>query len=102
MADKLTPDQVRHVAKLSRLILTDAQIEQYAHQLSRILDYVSQLQELNLEGIEPMAHALDLTNVTRDDQPQPGMPVDLVLANAPDKDPPFFKVPKVLEEETGA
>jgi aspartyl-tRNA(Asn)/glutamyl-tRNA(Gln) amidotransferase subunit C len=98
----LTDEQVRHVAKLSRLDLTDEQIHRFAGQLSAVLGYVSKLNELDVEGVEPMAHAMDVTNVTREDEPTPGMCVDDVLANAPGKSPPFFKVPKVLGEGSGA
>jgi len=99
---RLTDEQVRHVAKLSRLNLTDAQIHRFAGQLSDILGYVAKLNELNVEGIEPMAHAMDITNVLRDDDPKPPLPIEAVLANAPDQSPPFFKVPKVLGEGSGA
>ena len=99
---RLTDEQVRHVAKLSRLNLTDDQIHRFAGQLSDILGYVAKLNELDVDGIEPMAHAMDITNVLRDDNPQQPMGVEAVLANAPDKFPPFFKVPKVLAEGSGA
>jgi len=102
MADKLSADQVRHVAKLSRLRLSDQEIEHFAAQLSSVLDYMSKLNELDVDGVEPMSHALDVTNVLRPDEPVPGLPVDLALANAPEKSPPFFKVPKVLGEGSGA
>ncbi len=98
MAEKLTLEQVRHVAKLSRLRLSDEQVEHFAHQLSSVLDYVSMLQEPDTSQVEPMAHAMDVTNVLREDVPVPGLAVDAVLANAPDKEPPFFKVPKVIGE----
>ncbi len=102
MPEKLTEQQVRHVAKLSRLRLSDDEIPRMAEQLSAVLDYVSQLNELNVDGIEPMAHAMDLANVLREDAEQPGLPIETVLANAPDKSPPFFKVPKVIGEGSGA
>ena len=99
---RLTDEQVRHVAKLSRLNLTDEQIHRFAGQLSDILGYVAKLNELDVDGIEPMAHAMDIANVLRDDSPTTPLPVETVLANAPDQSPPFFKVPKVLGEGSGA
>ena len=102
MPEHLSEEQVRHVAKLSRLSLSDAEVRNFSEQLSRVLDYVSKLGELKLEGVEPMAHALDMTNALREDQAGPGLTVEQVLANAPDATPPFFKVPKVLGPEAGA
>ncbi len=102
MPPKLTEQEVRHVARLSRLELSDQEVEHFAEQLSAVLDYVSKLNELDVEGVEPMAHAMDVTNVLRPDEPVPGMSLKQALANAPDKMPPFFKVPKVLGEDSGA
>jgi len=98
----ITEAQVRHVAKLSRLELDDGQIHHFADQLSQILDMVAQIEDLDLEGVEPMAHPLDLTNVLREDRERPGLTPEQALANAPDRDPPFFKVPKVLGDGGGA
>lgn len=98
----ITLEQVRHVAKLSRLSLNDQQLQKFAQQLSDVLTHVSKLNELDVSGVEPMAHAMDVVNVMRDDQPVPGLPVEKVLANAPGQSPPFFKVPKVLGEGSGA
>lgn len=73
-----------------------------AIELSAVLDYISKLNELNVEGVEPMAHAMELSNVLREDEAWPGMSLEQVLANAPDQSPPFFKVPKVIGEGSGA
>lgn len=102
MPEQLTEAQVRHVAKLSRLTLSDAEVSDLAHQLSKVLDYVSKLNQLNVDHVEPMAHALDVTSVLRDDVAQPGLAVERVLDNAPASSPPFFRVPKVLGEGSGA
>ena len=102
MPDKLTEDQVRHVARLSRLHLNDDEVRQFTTQLSEVIDYVSKLSELDVQDVEPMAHALDITNVLAEDQPIPGLSVDRVLACAPQRSPPFFKVPKVLRDVSGA
>ncbi len=99
---QLTDSQVRHVAKLSRLALSDSQVRRFSEQLSTVLVHVAKLRELDVHHVEPMAHALDVTNVWRQDQPQSGIAVQAVLANAPETHPPFFKVPKVLDEGSGA
>ena len=90
------------MAKLSRLSLSDQQVDRFAQQMSGVLDHVAKLTNLDLDGVEPMAHTMDMTNVLGQDQPVAGIPVDTVLANAPEKDPPFFCVPKVLGEGPGA
>ncbi len=102
MPEQLSDEQVRHVAKLSRLKLSDEQVHFFAGQLSSVLDYISKLNELDVDHVQPMAHPTDMTNRFRDDVPVPGMPVDAALANAPEADPPFFKVPKVLGDGPGA
>ncbi len=98
MAETLTQQQVLHVARLSRLKLSSADVDRYSKQLSSILDYVGQLSEVNVEGLEPMAHPLPLHSVLREDKVMPSLPVEKVLANAPSKSGDFFAVPKVLEE----
>jgi len=102
MPEQITEQDVRHVAKLSRLKLTDEQVRFFAGQLSHVMDYVDKLSEVDIDGVEPMAHPTDMTNRFRDDSPTPGMPVDDALANAPSSDPPFFKVPKVLGDGPSA
>lgn len=93
----LTAEQVRWVAHLARLELSDAEFDTMTAQLSRILDYVNQLQEVNTAGVEPLAHALDLHNVFRADEPAPSLAVDAALANAPERRGDFYGVPAVLE-----
>ncbi len=102
MSEKLTDDQVRHVAKLSRLKLDEARIHYFAEQLSGVLGYVDKLSEPNVEGVEPMAHPTAMTNRFRADEPAEGMAVDAALANAPAADRPFFKVPRVLGDGPSA
>ncbi len=102
MPETITEEQVRHVALLSRLRLSDEEVHRFAAQLSSVLDYMSKLNELDVDDVEPMAHAMDFTNVLREDAETEGMPVDAALANAPDQSPPFFKVVKVLGEGPGA
>ena len=96
---KITPDQVRHVARLSRLALDDEQLRRLTPQLESILEYVAKIGEVDVAGVEPMAHATPLVNVLRDDTPSEPLPLEQVLANAPDTDGPFFKVPKIIGGE---
>lgn len=96
MANPITEDDVRKVATLSRLKLDEAQVAHFTTQLGAILDYVAKLNELDVEGVEPMAHPLDLVNVLRPDVEQEGIANDAALANAPATDEVFFQVPKVL------
>jgi aspartyl-tRNA(Asn)/glutamyl-tRNA(Gln) amidotransferase subunit C len=89
-------DQVRHVAKLARLALSEPQLQRFTVQLESILEYVAKISEVDISGVEPMAHAVPLANVLRDDEVRPALPLDKVLANAPETDGAFFKVPKVI------
>lgn len=98
MPEKLSEEQVRHVAKLCRLTVSDAEVEHFREQLAAILEYIDKLSALDVDGVEPMAHALDVTNALRPDEPSAGMAIVDVLANAPQKSSPFFQVPKVLGE----
>lgn len=93
---KITLDDVRKVAHLSRLALDEAHLARFTGQLENILEYVAKITQVNMDSVEPMAHALPLHNVLREDVVEPGLPLDKVLQNAPDTDPPFFKVPKVI------
>jgi aspartyl-tRNA(Asn)/glutamyl-tRNA(Gln) amidotransferase subunit C len=102
MTDRLTLDEVRHVAKLARLRLTDDQLEQYRGQLSTVLDHIAKLNELDVEGVEPMAHPGDLTNRLDDDAVGESLDVEQVLAIAPATESHFLAVPKVFTEEAGA
>ncbi len=93
----LTADEVRWVANLARLELTDAELAVMTNQLRRIVEYIDQLQELNTDGVEPLAHALEIANVFRDDAPRPSLPADAALANAPRRKGDFYAVPAVLD-----
>ena len=94
----LSADEVRKVADLARLELSDADVEIMARQLSAIVDYINQLQQLNTDGAEPMAHALDLHDVFRDDVPGQSLSEDEALANAPARKGNFYSVPAVFGE----
>ncbi len=87
---------VEHVALLARLSLTEDEKQVYTRQLSDILEHVRKLQDLNTDGIQPTAHVLPLQNVFREDRVGEHLPVDQVLANAPERQDNFFKVPKII------
>jgi aspartyl-tRNA(Asn)/glutamyl-tRNA(Gln) amidotransferase subunit C len=93
----LTAQEVQWVAHLARLQLTEAELETMTRQLSAIVDYVDQLKQVNTDGIEPMAHALAINNVFREDEPAPSLPVADALANAPGRRGDFYSVPAVLD-----
>ena len=89
----ISRDEVLHVARLARLHLSEDELSRFAEQLSAILEAVGKVSELDLEGVEPTAHPLDLVNVWADDEPRPCLPVEAALANAPDREDGSFRVP---------
>jgi aspartyl-tRNA(Asn)/glutamyl-tRNA(Gln) amidotransferase subunit C len=89
----ITRDEVLHVARLARLELTEEEVGRFTEQLSAILEAVAKVSELDLSAVEPTAHPLDLVNIWADDEPRPSIPVEDALANAPDREAGFFKVP---------
>jgi aspartyl-tRNA(Asn)/glutamyl-tRNA(Gln) amidotransferase subunit C len=100
--ERIDQDQVKKVAKLSRLELSDAEVEEFTGQLSAILEYVEKMDELDTADVEPLAHCLPISNVLREDKGRPSLGTDKVLANAPDRNERFFKVPKILDDNSGA
>jgi aspartyl-tRNA(Asn)/glutamyl-tRNA(Gln) amidotransferase subunit C len=97
MSDRLTADDVRSVAHLARLKLSDEEVERFTQQLGDVLTYVEQLNEVDTAAVEPMAHAIELSNVLRADEPRESLPRDAALANAPQTDGKYFLVPQILE-----
>ena len=89
----ISHDEVLHVARLARLALTDEEVERLGRQLNAILEAVGKVAELDLEGVEPTSHPLELANVWAEDEPRPSLPADEALANAPDREAGFFRVP---------
>ena len=94
----LTPVEVREIAALARLALEDAEVERLAVELSRILEHLAAIQELDTTGVEPMTHAVPMTLRLRDDAAEPSLPVERALGGAPDKEDSFFRVPHIIEE----
>lgn len=93
----LSRDQVKHIAKLSRLNLTDAEIDKYGAQLSHVLEYISQLNEIDTSSVEPTVNTTGLINVVRDDIAQESLSREQALANAAEQNEGFFVVPNVFD-----
>jgi aspartyl-tRNA(Asn)/glutamyl-tRNA(Gln) amidotransferase subunit C len=101
----LTAKEVAWVAHLARLELTPAELETMTRQLSSIVEYMDLLKTVNTDGVEPLAHALAVSNVFREDEPAPSLPVAEALANAPERrtdarGEQFYAVPAVLDGGT--
>ena len=96
---KIDIEQVRQVAKLSRLDLSEEEISQFSGQLSAILEYVEKINQLDTGSAEPLAHCLPISNCLRADEIKPSLGTEKTLSVAPDKDEHFFIVPKILEGE---
>lgn len=95
----ISREEVEHVARLARLELTDAEIEQFRGQLSAVLERAQRIQSLDLEGVPPTAHPVELRNVWRPDVVVPPQDTEAILANAPQREGSLFRVPRILEEE---
>ena len=89
----ITRDEVLRVARLARLALGEEEIERLQEQLSAILEAVGTVAELDLAEVEPTSHPLDVANVWAEDEPRPSLPIEDALANAPDRERGFFRVP---------
>jgi aspartyl-tRNA(Asn)/glutamyl-tRNA(Gln) amidotransferase subunit C len=91
--------EVAHLARLSRLAVTDGELEMFAGQLDVILTAVARIGEITAAGTAPMSHSVQLTNVLRDDVVRPGLSREEALAGAPDAAEDRFRVPRILDEE---
>ena len=98
----LTIEAVRRIAALSRLAIGDSKLAEYQQQLGSVLQHIKMLGELDLAGVEPMAHPMDATNRWDEDEPRPGLENADLMRMAPAKAEPFVRVPKVLGEGSGA
>lgn len=99
MPGEIEKTQVENIAHLARLKLDDGEMESYRKDLSKILSYIDQLNELNTEGVEPLAHPLPIHTVLREDRAGASYSPEQALKNAPVQDGSFFLTPKVLEQE---
>jgi aspartyl-tRNA(Asn)/glutamyl-tRNA(Gln) amidotransferase subunit C len=89
----ISNEEVLHVARLARLALSDDEVERLGAQLNAILEAVGKVSELDLEGVEPTKHPLELVNVWAEDEPRDSLSNDDALSNAPDREAGFFRVP---------
>lgn len=92
----ITRADVENVSMLARLQLSDVEIDRLAGELASIVGYVDQLSQVNTDGVEPMAHAVELSNVFADDKIEPSLPREAALANAPHHNERGYLVPPVL------
>lgn len=95
----LSPEEVRYVAGLARLALTDDEVDRLAPQLSKILDYAEQVGEVAADEVPPTSHPYQLRNVARPDEVRPSLARNEVLASAPVVEDERFAVPRILAEE---
>ncbi len=91
----ITIKDVEHVAKLARLELTEEEKELYARQLGDVLKYVEQMNEVDTSNVKPMSHAIDFVNVMREDEVHYDNTKEELMANAPEEENGFFRVPKI-------
>ncbi|MGG0736699.1 Asp-tRNA(Asn)/Glu-tRNA(Gln) amidotransferase subunit GatC [Niallia taxi] len=94
---RITKEEVKHVANLARLAITEEEAEQFQKQLDAIITFAEQLNELDTEGVVPTSHVLDVKNVLREDVAGKGLPVEDVLKNAPEHQDGQIKVPSIIE-----
>ncbi|MFD0871082.1 Aspartyl/glutamyl-tRNA(Asn/Gln) amidotransferase subunit C [Chlamydia abortus] len=93
----ISMQDVEHVAKLARLDLTEEEKQTFTGQLNAILKYAEQLNSIDTDGVEPTSHVVPMSNVMREDEVRPSLPLDKVFLNAPDEEEGQFKVPAILE-----
>lgn len=94
---KISSDEVKHIAKLAKLSLSDDEVEKYAKDLGEIATFVEKLNEVDIAGVKPTAHILDIQNVFREDEVKPSFDREEMLMNAPSKEAGCISVPKVVE-----
>lgn len=93
----ITREEVTYVADLARIEFTEAETDKLAGELGAVLDYAATLNKLDTSKVKPTEHILPVENVFRKDKVKPSLPIEKVLANAPDAEAGCFKVPRVLE-----
>ena len=94
----ISREEVEHVARLARLELSDSEIELFREQLSAVLERAQRIQSIDLDDVPETSHPIELTNVWREDVVVPPPDAEGILGNAPERDGPFFRVPKILED----
>ena len=96
----ITPKDVEYLANLARIQLTPEELQRFTGQLDEILAHVEKLKAAKVEGVPPTSHVLELSNVFRKDEVQPSLSSEAALANAPDREGPFFRVPRIIDPST--
>jgi aspartyl-tRNA(Asn)/glutamyl-tRNA(Gln) amidotransferase subunit C len=94
---RISEDQVKHVAHLARLAISEDEAVMFTSQLDAIISFAEQLNELDTDDVQPTSHVLHMKNVMREDVPKEGLPVEEVLKNAPDQKNGQFRVPTIIE-----
>ena len=89
----LSRDQVLYVARLARLELSEEEVERFEGELSKVLDYIGTISELDLDEVPPTSHVVAVENALREDVPRPSLPREVALESAPDPAPGGFRVP---------
>ncbi len=95
---KITREEVEHVARLARLELSEEEKARMTDQLDAILGYVDKLSRLDTSTVEPMTTVIPMVSVMREDEVRPSLPLEEALANAPDREDAFFRVPRIIED----
>lgn len=95
---KISAEEIKKIALLSRLEIKDDQIEAVGKQLNDILSYMDLMGQVDITDVKPTAHAVSMSNVMRDDVPQPSLSNEKALQNAPEPENGYFKVPKVIQD----
>lgn len=93
-------DTVKYVANLARIELSDNELDSFTSQLDRILDYVQKLNTLDVAGLEPTSHVLEMKNIYREDLVKKSLTIAEALKNAPSVEAGLFKVPRIIDTET--
>lgn len=93
----ISRDEVEYLGHLARLQLSGEELQRFTSQLDEILGYVEKLKQVPVEGVSPTSHVLELADVFREDEPRPSLKTETALAAAPERQGPFFKVPRVID-----
>lgn len=93
----ISKEEVKYVADLARIELTDKELDKFSKQLEKILEYIDQLKQVDIKGVLPTSHVLNLKNVYREDKVKPSLNIEEFLKSVQNKEETFFKVPKVIE-----
>ncbi|MCA1032910.1 Asp-tRNA(Asn)/Glu-tRNA(Gln) amidotransferase subunit GatC [Bacillus timonensis] len=94
---RISIEQVKHVAHLARLAVSEEEAESFKNQLDAMITFAEQLNELDTEDVKPTTHVLDVKNILREDIPEKGLPIEEVMKNAPDAKDGHFRVPSIIE-----